>query len=90
MYERILAMDDESGDLTRLANWEPGGDSNPLGVQAHPLWEELYILEGSMAELTLGETFSKGFYACRPPGMRHGPWVSEEGCITFEIRHYSG
>jgi len=27
-------------------------------------------------------------YACRPPGMPHGPWRAPEGCITFEIRYY--
>jgi hypothetical protein len=36
----------------------------------------------------LGETCSAGMYACRPPGMPHGPWRSEDGCRTFEIRYY--
>jgi hypothetical protein len=88
MYERVLAPDEQTGDLTRLAKWEPGVDTSPLGVQSHPYWEELYIVEGSMVDLTLGERFSKGFYACRPPGMRHGPWITREGCVTFEIRRY--
>jgi hypothetical protein len=86
MYERILALDVETGDLTRLARWEPGMDTRSLGVQAHPYWEELYILEGSIHDVTLGKTFSKGFFACRPPWMQHGPWKSSEGCTTFEIR----
>jgi hypothetical protein len=88
MYERILAADSGSGDLTRLARWEPGVDTTPLGVQAHDFWEELIILEGSLIDLTLNERFSKGYYACRPPGMRHGPWRTDNGCVTFEIRHH--
>jgi hypothetical protein len=26
-------------------------------------------------------------YACRPPGMLHGPYRVPRGCITFEIRY---
>jgi hypothetical protein len=50
-------------------------------------WEEVYILEGALHDLTLGQTFRKGSYACRPPGMRHGPWLAPEGCVTFEVRY---
>jgi hypothetical protein len=31
--------------------------------------------------------FKKGMYACRPPGMKHGPYRTEEGVITFEVRY---
>jgi hypothetical protein len=26
-------------------------------------------------------------YACRPPGMRHGPYRVPRGCTTLEIRY---
>jgi len=26
-------------------------------------------------------------YACRPPGMKHGPYRTEEGCMTLEVRY---
>jgi hypothetical protein len=26
-------------------------------------------------------------YACRPPGMIHGPYRVERGCTTLEIRY---
>ncbi|MED5569770.1 MAG: cupin, partial [Chloroflexota bacterium] len=29
-----------------------------------------------------------GMYACRPPGMPHGPYLSPIGCTTFEVRYY--
>jgi hypothetical protein len=38
-------------------------------------------------DIPLQQKFSAGMYACRPPGMKHGPWRSEEGCITFEVRY---
>jgi hypothetical protein len=26
-------------------------------------------------------------YACRPPGMKHGPYRTEEGVTTLEVRY---
>lgn len=87
LSERVLARD-EAGDVaTRILRFAPGTDTRPNGVQAHEFWEEAYILEGSQTDLTLGQTFSSGMYACRPPGMRHGPWISEDGCVLFEVRY---
>ena len=85
--ERILAKDPDSGVATRILRYAPGADSTPMGVQRHDFWEEVYILEGSFTDLTLGETFSAGMYACRPPGMPHGPWRSADGVVTFEVRY---
>jgi len=45
------------------------------------------VLEGSLGDLRLDEEFSAGMYACRPPGMPHGPWRTERGCVTFEVRY---
>lgn len=87
LKERILVKDDQNGMVTRLLKFEPGTDTTPNGVLSHDFWEEVYILEGSMKDLRLNETFTKGMYACRPPGMLHGPWVTEEGCTTFEVRY---
>lgn len=33
------------------------------------------------------QTFHAGQFACRPPGMPHGPWRSEEGVSTYEVRY---
>ena len=87
LYERILAADPETGVASRILRFDPGTDTSAAGVQAHPFWEEVYILEGSLHDLTLNQTFPAGTYACRPPGMRHGPWVAPEGCLTFEVRY---
>jgi hypothetical protein len=87
LYERRLAVDHEAGVATRMLRFEPGVDTTPNGVQVHEFWEEVYILEGGIHDLTLDQTFSQGMYACRPPGMRHGPWRSPRGCVTFEVRY---
>jgi ChrR Cupin-like domain len=85
--ERILATDPERGVATRILRYEPGADSSRLGVQKHDFWEEVYIVEGSFTDLTLNQTFTAGMYACRPPGMAHGPWRTDEGVVTFEVRY---
>jgi hypothetical protein len=87
LVERILAADPESGVATRMLRFPPGTDTTPNGVQRHDFWEEVYILEGAITDLRLGVTFGAGTYACRPPGMEHGPWRSDEGCLTFEVRY---
>jgi ChrR-like protein with cupin domain len=87
LYERILATDSGSGVATRMLRFDPGTNTSAAGPQVHPFWEEVYILEGSLHDLSLNQTFVKGTYACRPPGMSHGPWIAADGCLTFEVRY---
>jgi len=89
LFERILATDAETGMATRILRFDPGTNTSPLGAQVHDCWEEVYILQGALHDLTLNQTFAQGTYACRPPGMRHGPWVAPDGCLTFEVRYTS-
>jgi hypothetical protein len=87
LHEMILSSDPETGDYTRLLRFAPGIDTTPNGVLTHDVWEEVWIIDGSIHDLRLGQTFVKGMYACRPPGMEHGPWTSPNGALTFEIRY---
>lgn len=85
--ERVLARNPEAGTATRILRFAPGTDTSPNGVQRHDFWEEVYVLQGSLHDVTLNRTFTAGMFACRPPGMAHGPWTSDEGCVTFEVRY---
>jgi len=87
LYERILAHDPQAGVATRMLRFDPGTDTSPNGTLTHDFWEEVYILEGSIYDIPLAKRFSAGMYACRPPGMKHGPWRTDEGCTTFEVRY---
>ena len=84
---KVLSHDPDTGDYTRLLHFASGTDTTPMGVQRHDFWEEVYIVSGAIHDLSLDETFSAGMYACRPPGMPHGPWVAPDGCTTFEVRY---
>lgn len=85
--ERVLAQDAATGLLTRLVRWDPGLSTSDAGPVAHEYFEEVLVLSGSLHDLSLGQTFGAGYYACRPPGMPHGPWESVEGCIMLETRY---
>ena len=87
LEERILARDPDSGVATRILRFRPGTDTAPNGVLTHDFWEEIYILEGAIYDISLGKNFTAGMYACRPPGMRHGPFLSRAGCLMLETRY---
>ncbi len=88
LEEIVLSKDEETGDYTRILRFAPGTDTTPLGEQRHEFWEEVWIVSGGIHDLGLDELFTAGMYACRPPGMPHGPWQAPEGAITFETRYY--
>jgi hypothetical protein len=83
--QKVLS-EDSDGTLTRLARWAPGTTSGAEVVR-HEYVEEVYLLEGELTDLTLDQTFGPGDYACRPPGMPHGPYLTTGGCTMLEIRY---
>lgn len=86
--QRIISKDPDTGNFVRVSEFAPGTDSSQEGIQSHDFWEEVYIIEGSVIDLTLGKEFSAGMVASRPPGMKHGPWKSPNGCKMFEVIYY--
>ncbi len=88
IFQKILTRDEERGNYTRLMRFEKGADFSYAGVLSHDFWEEVWIVEGSLTDLTLRRTFAAGSYACRPPGMKHGPYHSDTGALMFEVRYY--
>ena len=83
--EKILSRDDATGDVTRLLRFEAGVETSD--TIAHDFWEEVWILDGELIDLGKGQTFTAGMYACRPPGMIHGPYRVPRGCVTLELRY---
>lgn len=86
--QRILASDidekNKTGSRTRLVRYEPGAFLPQVFV--HDYWEEVYVLSGDQ---TVGsEQFHAHTYACRPPGIPHGPFGSKQGCIVLEFHYY--
>jgi len=79
------------GNRTRLLSFEPGTYTTKPFV--HDYWEEVFLVSG---DLTVGndeqgkggEAFEGYTYAIRPPGVYHGPFKSERGCLLLETHYF--
>ena len=93
--QKILAQDidepNRTGSRSRLLKIAPGGYSTEPFVHEH--WEEVYLLNGDLivgndANGEGGEKFHAPTYACRPPGVHHGPFKTDDGCVMFEMHYF--
>lgn len=93
--QKILAgrLDEQNktGSRTRLLRFRPGAYTTAPFV--HEYWEEVFLVSGDLvvgsdAQGSGGENFSAHTYACRPPGVFHGPFKSETGCLLLEVHYF--
>ncbi len=80
------------GNRTRLLSFEPGTYTTTPFV--HDYWEEVFLVSGDLivgndAQGKGGEKFEGYTYAVRPPGVHHGPFKSDGGCILLETHYYA-
>lgn len=80
-----------TGSRTRLLRFAPGVFTTAPFV--HEYWEEVFLVSGDLfvgsdENGAGGERFVPHTYACRPPGVHHGPFRSERGCLLLEIHYY--
>lgn len=85
VYVKILSEDKETGAVTRLLKFEPGG---MLPKLSHEICEEIYVLDGVLIDKGRNLVHVKGSYICRAPNMMHGPFESPYGCLLLEFRYY--
>ena len=79
------------GNRTRLLRFAPGTYTTKPFV--HDYWEEVFLLSGDLivgndAAGQGGEKFEGYTYAVRPPGVYHGPFKSDGGCVLLETHFY--
>lgn len=93
--QKILASDlDEvakKGSRTRILRFDPGVFTKEPFV--HDYWEEVFLFEGDLVvgsdrQGKGGEQHIAKTFACRPPGVFHGPFRSDRGCLLFEMHYY--
>jgi hypothetical protein len=93
--QKILAGDldepNKTGNRTRLLRFQAGAHTTTPFVHDH--WEEVYVLSGDRivtdeSNPQHSATFGPNTYACRPPGISHGPFRSESGCVLLEVHYY--
>ena len=81
----------KTGSRTRLARWQPGARVSEAVI--HDFHEEVFIVEGDLvvgcdARGEGGERFDAYTFACRPPQVWHGPFISRGGCMLLEFQYY--
>ena len=85
-----LDEDNRVGARTRLLRFRPGARTSEPFV--HDYWEEVFLVSGDLIVGRAGgerETFTAHTYACRPPGVLHGPFESTGGCLLLESHYYT-
>ncbi len=84
-----LAMDEKSGDYTRLTRFKAGANTQDFGCQIHDYPEEIYIVSGKLYDAAFDMWLEAGHFASRPPGELHGPFKCEQECVVLEISYPS-
>ncbi len=86
MLEQLtLAIDETTGDYTRLTRFKAGADTSESGGKSHEYPEEIYIVSGRLYDEAFDVWLETGHYASRPPGEVHGPFKCEQECLVLEV-----
>jgi hypothetical protein len=96
IQEKIVAgeLDEKNkrGNRTRLLRFAPGTYTTEPFV--HDYWEEVFLVAGDLIvgndrQGNGGEKFQNYTYAVRPPGVYHGPFKSDSGCLLLETHYFA-
>ena len=86
MLEQLtLAVDENTGDYTRLTRFKAGADTKEFGGNSHDYPEEIYIISGRLYDVAFEQWLEAGHFASRPPGEVHGPFICTEECLVMEV-----
>ncbi|MDX8399437.1 MAG: cupin domain-containing protein [Gallionellaceae bacterium] len=89
LEQLTLAIDEKSGDYTRLTRFKPGADTESFGGKSHEYPEEIMIIKGRLYDRAFDKWLEAGDYASRPPGEVHGPFKTDVECIVLEMSYPS-
>jgi len=89
LEQLTLAIDEVTGDYTRLTRFKAGANTNASGAKSHDYPEEIMIIKGRLYDEAFDKWLGPGDYASRPPGEVHGPFMAKEECIVLEMSYPS-
>lgn len=84
-----LAIDEATGDYTRLTRFKAGADTRQHGSKSHDYPEEIYIISGRLYDAAFDLWLEAGHFASRPPEEVHGPFICEAQCLVLEVSYPS-
>ena len=89
LWQITIAEDENSGDYTRLTKFKNGYSSRDFGAQSHTYPEEIFVVSGRLYDEAWGIWLEPGYYASRPPGEVHGPFVADGDVVVLEMSYPS-
>ena len=89
LAQLTLAEDSASGDYTRLTKFKNGYSTKTFGARSHDYPEEIYVVSGRLYDEAFDLWLEPGYYASRPPGEVHGPFVADGDVVILEISYPS-
>ena len=84
-----ISEDPKSGDYTRLTKFKSGYSTKAFGPKSHDYPEEIFVVSGRLYDEAFGIWLEPGFYASRPPGEIHGPFMADGDVVILEISYPS-
>ncbi len=89
LLQITIAEDNETGDYTRLTKFKAGYSTESFGAKSHTYPEEIFVVSGRLYDKAFDMWLEPGFYASRPPGEIHGPFVAETEVVILEMSYPS-
>ena len=89
LSQLTIAQDPVSGDYTRLTKFKNGYSTKTFGPKCHEYPEEIFVVSGRLYDEAFKVWLEPGYYASRPPGEVHGPFVADGDVVILEISYPS-
>ena len=89
LTQLTIAEDRETGDYTRLTKFKSGYSTRTFGAKSHDYPEEIFVVSGRLYDEAFDLWLEPGYYASRPPGEVHGPFVADGDVVILEISYPS-
>ena len=89
LSQLTIAEDSISGDYTRLTKFKSGYSTKAFGPKSHEYPEEIFVVSGRLYDEAFSIWLEPGYYASRPPGEVHGPFVADGDVVILEISYPS-
>lgn len=84
-----LSQDPLTGDYTRITWFKDGYSTHLFGAKSHPYPEEIFVISGTLFDSAFNIWLTPGFYASRPPGEVHGPFLAKGDVYIYETSYPS-
>lgn len=89
LTQLTIAEDPETGDYTRLTKFKSGYSTESFGAKSHDYPEEIFVVSGRLYDKAFDMWLEPGYYASRPPGEVHGPFVADGDVVILEMSYPS-